>query len=147
MYKKLLWIAAIAFSFALNQSASANSWGCGEGIKKMILSLKLDKDQQEKVKPILEQLKSSIASNEAPMQDVSKQINEQVLSPTMDQSTVDQLVDKKTQLIGNMIKAKLTAKNQIFAILRPEQKTKLQGMMKNLEEKVSAKFKNCHAKD
>ena len=36
MYKKYLWIVALAFSFVFSQATFANSWGCGEGIKTML---------------------------------------------------------------------------------------------------------------
>ncbi|OEH48682.1 hypothetical protein lpari_00291 [Legionella parisiensis] len=78
------------------------------------------------------------------MRDLSKQINQQAESASMDQSTVDSLVDKKTKLLGDMIKAKMTAKNQIYAVLKPEQKTELQNKMKKMEEKMEEKFKKCN---
>ena len=40
----------------------------------------------------------------------------------MNQAKVNDQVDKQTKLIGDMIKAKITAKNQIFSILNPKQK-------------------------
>lgn len=147
MNKKILWIVAFAFSLVLSQTAVADSWGCGEGMKKMVESLKLDDAQKAKIKPILEQLKSTMKDNWTQMSGLDTQIKQQVQSANMDQSTVDGLVDQKTKLIGNMIKAKIMAKNQIANILTADQKTQLQGMMNKLEDKIAAKFKSCHEDD
>lgn len=143
MYKKILGTLALAFSLILCPTAFANN-ACGEGMKQMLGSLKLDDAQKEKIKPILESMKSTMQQSGEQMRDLSKQINEQAISPNMDQSAVSALVDKKTKLLGDMIKAKVTAKNQIYAVLNDQQKTQLQGMMKKMEEKMAEKFKSCH---
>ncbi|MFC3909158.1 Spy/CpxP family protein refolding chaperone [Legionella dresdenensis] len=147
MYKKLLGVVVLASSFALSQVTFAHSGSCGEGLKEMISSLKLDNSQREKIKPVLDQLKSTIKDNAAQMQDLNTQIQQQSMSASMDQSTVNGLVDKKTTLIGNMIKAKINAKNQIFNVLNADQRTALQSKMQKMEEKMAAKFKNCHQDD
>lgn len=144
MSTKLLGTVALAFSLAMSTTAFAGSWGCGEGLQKMVGSLKIDSAQKEKIKPVLETLKSSIKDNADQMKDLDKQLKEQADSATMDQSAVDSLIDKKSKLIGAMMKAKIVAKNQILAILTPEQKTQLQNMMKKAEEKMMEKFKSCH---
>lgn len=144
MYKKLIGIAAIAFSFALSQATFAHSSFCGEGLGKMVESLKLDDAQKAKIKPILEQLKTTAQNTWPQMKDLRTQLDQQVTSPTMDQSTVNGIVDQKTKLIGDMIKAKIAAKNQIYNVLNDQQKATLQTMMKNAEEKMAAKFKDCH---
>lgn len=147
MYKKFLWIMAIVFSFTLSQSTFAHTWACGEGMRKMVESLKLEPDQKEKIKPILDQLKTSIKTAASQMDALEAQMNQQVDAATMDQSTVDGLIDQKAKLIGDMMKAKAAAKNQILAVLTPEQKMKLQGMLKDAADKMAAKFKECHDDD
>ncbi|CAM2839002.1 envelope stress induced periplasmic protein [Legionella steigerwaltii] len=144
MYKKIIQAAAFTFTLALSPVVLAHSGGCGEGLKKMVESLKLDDSQKSKIKPILEQLKSTMKNDVTQMRDISQQLNQQAESANMDQSTVDSLVDKKTKLIGDMIKAKITAKNQIYAVLNPQQKTELQNKWKKVEEKMAEKFKACH---
>jgi Spy/CpxP family protein refolding chaperone len=146
MYKKFLWIVTFAFSLVLSQACLADSM-CGGGLKQMVESLKLDDAQKAKIKPILEQLKSTVKDSWTQMKDLDTQINQQVSSATMDQTMVNGLVDKKTKLIGDMMKAKLMAKNQILGILNDKQKTEIQTKMKNLEEKIAAKFKSCHDQD
>ncbi len=144
MYKKILWIGALAFSFVLSQTAFADSWSCRKGMEEMVGSLKLDNSQKGKIKPILDQLRSRMKDNGTQMKDLDAQINQQLDSTPMDQATVDSLVDKKTKLIGNMIKAQIMAKNQILAILNTQQRTELNTMMKKMDSKIAAQFKKCH---
>ena len=144
MYKKIIGSLALACSLAISSTAFAFFPGCGDGMKKMVESLNLDTAQKEKVKPILETLKSSLKASGEQMNDLDKQIKEQTTSATMDQSAIDGLIDKKAKLIGDMMKAKATAKNQVYNILNEQQKTKIQEKMKQKEAKMAEAFKNCH---
>lgn len=143
MSKKLLWIFALMFSFMLNQIVFADPAICKESLNKMVQSLNLDDTQKTKIKPIIDQMKSSVKTAASQMDDIRTQLTQQVYSASMDQSTVNDLVDKKAKLIGDMMKAKVMATNQVYNILNPQQKQKLQGMIKNMEEKIAAEFKQC----
>lgn len=145
MFNKFIAGVVFAFSLVLSQAALADNQACGgAGLRAMVDSLNLDAGQKEKIKPILEQLKSSVKDNASQLMDLSKQINQQSVSANMDQSTVDSLIDKKVKMIGDMIKAKVSAKNQIFAVLNDKQKSLLQSKMKEVEDKMEAKFQSCH---
>ncbi|WED42490.1 Spy/CpxP family protein refolding chaperone [Legionella cardiaca] len=147
MYKKLVGLLLLTLSFSFSQALFADDSVCRQGLKKMVESLKLTDDQKGKIQPILDQLKSTMKENGSQMEGLESQMREQANSSTMNQDTVNGLVDKKTALIGNMMKARLNAENQIFAILTPEQKTKLQAMMKTAEKKMADAFKSCHDVD
>jgi protein CpxP len=147
MYKKIIGIFALAFAFMLSQASFADSSICGEGMKKMVESLNLDDSQKEKINPILDQLKSNLKASWSQMKDLQTKIHEQSISANMDQSAVNNLVDQKTKLIGEMIKNKLAAKNQIYNLLNDEQKKKMQTKIDNLEKKMEEKFKKCHEED
>jgi protein CpxP len=147
MYKQILWIVTVLFSFTCSQVVSADAWGCGEGMNRMVESLKLDDAQKAKIKPILEQLKSTMKENGTRMMDLDKQINQLVESTNEDSIKVDGLIDKKASMIGNMMKAKFKAKNQIFSLLNVQQKNEIQNRMKKLEEKISETYKKCHEQD
>lgn len=147
MYKSILSAVVFAASLTLNQAAVADSWGCGEGMKQMLQSLKLDDAQKDKIKPILEQMKAAMVTSGKPMKDLDTQINALSSVPGMHQASVDALVDKKSKLIGDMIKAKVSAKIQIFSVLNEKQRAELQGMMQKLEDKMAEKFKSCHKDD
>ncbi|MFA5960771.1 MAG: Spy/CpxP family protein refolding chaperone [Tatlockia sp.] len=144
MNKKLITVVAFVFSFALGQVAYADNWGCGEKIKTMVESLNLDSGQKDKIKPVMEQLKTSMEGSVTQMKDISGQLKQQMESTTMDQSTVNDLIDKKTKIIGDMMKAKVMAMNQVYNILNPQQKMQLQTKVKQVEEKMEEHFKSCH---
>lgn len=143
MYRKLLWITALTF-FLLNQNAFADIKECGKGLKEMVSTLKLDKAQKEKIKPIFDQLTLNLKDSWMQMNDIDTQIEQQTNSITMDHSAVDVLVNKKSMLIGSMMKAKILAKNQIFVVLNEPQKVKLQLMLKMKEAKITNRYTNCH---
>ncbi len=145
MFKKCLWIVALGFSLVLSQSIFANP--CKEGLKKMVESLDLDSAQKDKIKPIIEQLKASKKDNWTQMKDLDTQMHQLATAATLDQTAINALVDKKTALIGNMMKAKITATNQIYGVLTAKQKTELQSKMDKWEGKMAEKFKDCHSDD
>lgn len=144
MYKKIIWVVAFTFSLIFSQSMFAHSGNCGDEIKNLVGSLKLDDSQKAKIKPILEQLKSSLKDTEAQFNDLHAQINQQIASDTMDPATLDGLIDKKAKLIGDIMKAKALAKHQIYAVLNETQKNHFQDNIKKLEEKMAEKYKSCH---
>lgn len=140
-------LGIITFVFALVLAPTVFAHGCGAGLSNMMDSLKLDAAQKAKVQPVLDQLKASLKTSGAQMQDISSQLNQLMWATPMDQSAVDAMVDKKVQVISDMIKAKVAAKGQIFPMLTPDQQAKLKGMVKDMEDKMAAKFKNCHDGD
>ncbi|EHL32523.1 Spy/CpxP family protein refolding chaperone [Legionella drancourtii] len=147
MYKKLIGTLALVCTLVISSTVFAHSGGCGEGMKKMLESIKLDDAQKQKVTPILDNLKASMKQSGEQIRDLSKQINAQVTSGSMDQAAVNDLIDKKVKLLGDLMKAKVMAKSQIYAILNEQQKAQLQNKMKQMEEKWAEKFKRCHDQD
>lgn len=143
MYKKFIWILALITSFTLTQMVFADTTVCRDKLSKMVQSLNLDESQKAKIKPILDQLKTDLQTSGSQMKDFHTQITQQVNSANMDQDKVNDLVDKKTKVIADMIKAKLKAQNQIYVILNPQQKEKLQNMIKTADDKIAAIYKNC----
>lgn len=146
MNKNILCTVVLAGSLVIAQPALADSW-CKDGLTKMVHSLKMDDAQKAKITPILEELKSSMKENETKMMALDTQMKEQTGTATVDQSKIDDLIDEKAAVIGSMMKAKMKAQNQIAEVLTAPQKTDFQNMVKKSEEKMAAKFKNCHDED
>lgn len=144
MDKKIIFCVGILFSFLFSPLSFADESMCGEGLHKMVDSLKLDDAQKSKIKPILEQLKSTVKGDVVQIIEVKKQIHEQMWSDNANQSNLNSLIDKKVTLIGDIMKAKFKAKSEIIAVLNPQQKTELQNKMKMKEEQIEEKFKKCH---
>ncbi len=140
--KKLLGLIVILSSMILTQTVFADSY-CREGLNKMVQSLNLDESQKAKIDPILQQYKQDLHNSGSQMNGLEEQINQQVDSSNMDQAKVNDLVDKKANLIGNMMKAKVKAQSQIFSILNAQQKEKLQAMIKTEDKKMEEKYKSC----
>lgn len=147
MFKKLLGIVAVACSLILSNAAFSHSMDCGKGLKGMLESLNLDDAQKEKIKPIMDQQDATMKDLAAQMDALDVKMNEQMNAAQPDQSAIDGLVEQKVKLIGQMMKAKIMAKVQIFGVLKPEQKTQLQDKLKKLADKMAEKFKNCHQDD
>lgn len=144
---KLLCAVVFSFSLLMSHTVLADSWGCGEGLKHMLSNMNLTDEQKAKIKPIMDQLKSGMRENWSQVNGLDNQIKQQVNSDKMDVNALNSLVDQKTKLIGNAMKARLIAQNQIMAILTADQRTTIQTKLQNLENKMSAKFKSCHAHD
>jgi protein CpxP len=147
MSRKLLYIIAVSLSLILSPVAFANKDKCGKGMGEMVDSLRLDDAQKAKAQPILDQLKASMKDSVVQIKEVSGKIHEQMKSGTMDQATMNGLIDQKSKIIGDMMKAKVTAKAQIYGLLNDEQKTKFQDILKKKEEKMAEKFKGCPDED
>lgn len=142
MIKRISWLITFFCVLAFNPVAFSNPSLC-QKLETMVQSLNLDEAQKAKIKPILAQLKTDAKAAADQMDGISSQISEQVNSAQMDQTKVNALVDKQASLIGDVMKAKIKAKNQIFSVLKPDQKTTLQNMVKKVEEKIANEFKKC----
>lgn len=148
MYKKILGSVVLACSLVMGSTvALAHGDHCGWGMNKMVESLKLDDAQKQKIKPVLENLKTTMQQDGRQMHDLSKQIRDQVNSSNMDQAKVNDLIDQKTKLLGDMMKAKASARNQIFSVLNDQQRAELKNKMMKMQEKMEARYKDCHDQD
>ncbi|KTC86525.1 Spy/CpxP family protein refolding chaperone [Legionella brunensis] len=125
----------LSSSTSPTMSDKAPGCGCGVRMKEMMSSLNLDATQQSKIKAIKDQLKQSQKANWEQMKSIRSQIHELVTADTLDKSKLDSLIDKKKELLGQMMKAKITAKQEIYSVLNTNQKTQFKQMMKQWEEK------------
>jgi protein CpxP len=142
-------MGSMAFASATNSDASTPSsdqtmttsssdqmgkkGGCGEHLKKMISALNLDASQQAKIKGIKDQLKQSQQSNWEQMKSIRSQIHDLITSETMDDSRLNSLINQKKELLGEMMKAKINAKHQIYNTLNEQQKSQFRQMMQQWE--------------
>lgn len=145
MLNRTIRIFTLIFAFSLSQFAFADHhWQCREGLDKLVQELNLDDSQKAKIKPIVDQFKATMKDNGQQLDDLAKQIHQQVKSADFDESTVDSLIDKKTALLGNIMKAKVAATHQILTVLNDKQKAMLQSKMEKIEEKIAEKYQSCH---
>ncbi|QDQ40139.1 periplasmic heavy metal sensor [Legionella geestiana] len=147
MFKKLLGTFVVAISLMFSTALFADSSMCKHGLKHMLESLQLSDEQKAKIKPIMEQMKSTMKATGSQMDALKSKIHEQIHAASMDKDTVNSLIDQKTALIGSMMKTKVATVHQVLSVLTEEQKTKLHNMMKDAEEKMAQKYKSCHDND
>ncbi|CDZ79068.1 periplasmic repressor CpxP [Legionella massiliensis] len=144
MYKKIFQTFALAFTTIFSPVILANSCYCPEGLKPIVESLKLDDSQKAKIKPVLEQLASTVKNDSNQMEALFQQEKQKLESTNIDQAAVNSLIDQQAKLNGEIIKAKVNARIQISAVLSPQQQTDFQNKIKKNEEKIVKQFKNCH---
>jgi len=142
---KLLGIVVTVSMLLFGQCIYADA-DCGEKFKQMVQSLKLDENQQAKIKTIKEQLRTTLKDNWERMKALREQINQQVQSDNMDTSKVDELINTKVQLIGTVMKAKVNAQHEIYGVLNAKQKTQYHELRKEWEDKMTKKFEECKDK-
>lgn len=149
MNNKLLKTAVLVSALVSNQAVfakdqSPSDWWCGVQFSRIATQLKLDDAQQTKIKAIKEQLQAGLKSKRDQMDNLRKEINQQVQSASMDQTKLDGLIDTKAQLIGTMMKAENSAMHQIYGVLNEQQKTQYMQMQQQWEDTATQKYRSCH---
>lgn len=143
MTRKFLLIIAFLSALLINKAILADPTVCRESLNKMMQSLNLDETQKSKITPIISELKSKMKTSGSQMDGIEEQLNQQTYSQNMDHSKVDSLVNQKAKLIGDMMKAKTMASNQIYMILNPQQRQQFQSMITQAEQRIAQTFKGC----
>ncbi|WP_078767346.1 Spy/CpxP family protein refolding chaperone [Legionella maceachernii] len=149
MNKPILRIIIVAFSLIAgqvfaesqnqqqkpqDQQQTNKSCGCKEAkFKQMINSLHLSSDQQAKINAIKEQAKTTMQANHQQIKALRSQLNQLVESDNMDESKLDSLINQKKELMASMIKTKMMAKHQMYAVLNTQQKAQFQQMMHQMQ--------------
>ncbi|KTD17009.1 Spy/CpxP family protein refolding chaperone [Legionella jordanis] len=108
--------------------------GCGNHMKQMLSALNLDSSQQTKVQAIKSQLMQTLQANREQMKSIRSQIRDLVTSDTLDDAKLNSLVDQKKELIAQMMKAKVTAKQQVYSLLNDQQKAQFKQMLQQWEQ-------------
>ncbi len=139
MYKKILSLSVLALSFNLAQSteAFAHKGHCYDkhGYRHQIEKLDLTNDQKVKIKEIIIKTDEVIMRDHAELKALHKETNEEFIANTMTDAKIDQIVDKKLPIIGDMMKARLKERLAISQVLTDAQKEKIAQMIaKHAEE-------------
>ena len=121
--------------------SNSGKCGCKRGLMKMLEPLQLTDAQKDQIKAIRDKAKASLQSNKDQLRSIRTQIHSLITTSSMDNTKLDSLISQKTTILGNMIRVKATAKNQIYNVLNPQQQQQFQQM---LQEKAQGKSHNCH---
>jgi Spy/CpxP family protein refolding chaperone len=102
---------------------------------KLKSELNLTEEQQQKIEMFKKQMMDQIEANKAKLKSIRDQMHELVRAPQLDQTKLDTLVNEKKEILGTMMKNKITMKHQIYNMLTEEQKKKWDEMMQKWESK------------
>ena len=129
--KKLLLVPTIAMSlafspmtFAMHHDHGQNgSCQCGQ-MKHWMDGLDLSVAQKAKIKALKAKNKLQMAKLHAEMKSVKKQLHDLVISDKWSEEKLDDLVDKKAELLSQKMKAKYQMKHDLYEVLDTKQKKK-----------------------
>ena len=147
MYKKIIGLILAVTAVFAAQTVLANSCHCGEKLEKMVNALNLTSDQKDKIKPIFDQLKSTMKDKWTQIKDIKMQMDQQSAGDEMDVAVINGLIDKKMALMGDIMKAKASAKAQIMDILTDKQKMQIKAKMAEVKAKMAKKWHQCQHDD
>lgn len=153
MIKKILLLSTIALSLSFSHFASAkmhekdnDTCKCmkKEQMKEMKERLNLTDEQQKQMKVIKEDAKTNLKANYEKMVTIKKDMKNLVVSDSIDEMKLDQLIEQKKELVGQKTKIMLQTKNKIYNLLNAEQKAKYSAMMDKWHEKSMERMKKMH---
>ncbi|MDP1604715.1 MAG: Spy/CpxP family protein refolding chaperone [Legionella sp.] len=141
MFKKIVLLPLVALSFNLAQpvfadevkTPAASTCTC-KPMDKMANVLNLDDNQVAQIKSIKAKARADRKANIEKLHAIRVQIKGLILSKTMDETQLDNLINQKTAILNAMMKARVISKNQIYNILNPKQQLAFQQMMKDWEK-------------
>ncbi|KTC67928.1 16 kD immunogenic protein [Legionella birminghamensis] len=170
MFKRIVWLPILMMTASLaapvyaasstdstdqpattssqTSSSTDNSTGNGQQCppmkrwQEMVQTLQLTQDQQDKIKAIKDNAKSTMKDNWQQMKSIREEMKALVMSPTLDQAKLDSLIQQKTNLMASMMKTKITMKNQIYNLLNDQQKQQYQTLMSQWEAKRKQMWQN-----
>lgn len=99
--------------------------------KKEIFSIRLD--ERAKMKPMMESLK-----------DGHKQLAALVKSDKFDEAKAQSIAKGQAAILANIIVEKARMRSRMYAVLTPEQRTKLEQIHKSWKDRHEKMLKNSH---
>lgn len=135
---KFMSLSALALTFALVQSPTAlacSDMHKKDWVVKVAEKLHLNSEQKAKVKAYAHKTEMDIAVKRHELQAICKHINETFHSGMMNETKIDEFADKKTRLMGEIIKLKLQERYEIYQTLDAKQKTEMDHIVQQWEEK------------
>lgn len=105
--------------------------------------LNLDEKQLQQIKEIKAKARASMKMTREQLKSLRIQINNLIMSKTVDTEQLDRLVNQKLILLSQLIKSQVMTRNQIYNSLTPNQQLQFQEMLKKWRAKKETKL-NCH---
>lgn len=122
--------------FAQNQMPMRGGQGgpCMMQMKNMMSQLNLTPEQSKKMQSLRQSMRSKMMSDMGQMQSMRQQMLTLIMSDKMDESALDNLVNKKAALMANKMKRHMMLKHQIYQMLTPDQKSKFKSAMEQMPQ-------------
>ena len=142
--KKITTLSALVLSLSLSQIsiAHADHQRCDFGSQRMehvVDKLNLTTEQHKQFKKISEEAKQSIMPKHKEMRALRDKINAAFKAGNVDSAQQDTFVNDEKEIIGSILKIRMTERVEINKILTDAQKAKLSDMKKKWMDKHDGK--------
>jgi periplasmic protein CpxP/Spy len=142
MSKLISIVTALLLSFNLSQTALADSqcgkqYGYKGKIFKLYKKLDLTDEQKQKVKAIKQQYKEGKKALYSKYKGLRGKMHELIKPESIDQDKLNALIQKKQEMLAEKIKLKVKMKRAIYQVITPEQRKKLEQVVKKMRQKCN----------
>lgn len=107
---------------------------CYHHIKEMLQTMNLDSNQQAKVNSIKDKMKQDQKANWDKMRSLRGQFRTLIESDQMDSGKLDDLINQKKEVYGQIIKTRVTGMHDIYHTLNEQQRAKFKDMIQKCEQ-------------
>lgn len=140
MKMKYFGLSALVLSMALSHvpAAFAHQDVCEhkhDWVMKVSEKLSLTAEQKDKIKTLSDKTKADVKSKHQELKDIRMKINEAFRNNEMSDAKVDSFATQEQQVMGAILKTRLQERFDAYNVLDDKQKEKMNGMVKNWEEK------------
>ncbi|GGI75714.1 Spy/CpxP family protein refolding chaperone [Legionella impletisoli] len=142
MKKSLILLSVLTLTLSFSPMTFAESEMKGEcpckrmeHMKKLTQGLNLTADQKKQIDAIKEDAKKQMMQLHEQKMALKKQFHDLITADKLDESKVDELVNKKKEIYAEKVRLMVETKNKIYNVLNAEQKQKFENMMDKWQQK------------
>jgi len=143
MNKKIMWLSAIALSISVSQATLACNCNVSavsvDRFEQMTENLDLTDDQKIKVKAIGEKAREDMSPKFVELRKIRMHLNELASAKELEQSKIDPLIEQNKEVLGAIMKMRVTVRHDVDMILTEKQKAKLDDMVSDWKKSTQKK--------
>lgn len=143
MNKSLFAAFVMAMSLLMGQFAFAGGCMFNHDMKGVLSSLKLDDKQRMNIEKMVDQTKMSLQGQWVTLHNLDQKISDMVVSSNVDTTKLNSLVDERSKLMSQVMRARVDMKHQVFMMLSPEQQKMFKDIMQQKHEAFMKKVEAC----
>ena len=137
MKKGIVWASAVALSMSISQASLAATDTppppAPENKEHMIKKLDLTPAQQAKINIIRTEARKAAQPKMREIHEITMKLNELSRAEKLDMPKINELINTKKELIGELMKIKVMLEHDISLVLTPEQKEKIETLKPGLK--------------